>query len=1122
MKKISLFILMLFILREANSQNYYFYQGNKITLQQRTDKLAVILNENTINFNKENLMNNLNSVLNFSDEVKEVGENYYLINFKNQKSAEEFDIYINNIISSDNSIKFVTPVYYGETKRVTQIPTDEFIVRLKNLKDKEFLEIINANNNVRIMGNISDEKGFLLKSNNELRKNAMYLSDLYFNSGLFEYAEPNFIYPEKCLFNSVPNDPYYNLQWALNNTGQLVPTGENWFGDQPFVNGIPGADMDVNMAWDYTTGSSSVIVGFLDTGIDSTHPDFQSAGHLLAGYDAFYNKNGVPRDSGFHGTGTAGFVGAVTNNSIGISGIAPGCKLISLKIYNASGSVTVATIVRAFDTARVRGIDILSNSWGGGNPNTSITNAINNAAINGRNGLGCIVFFASGNEGCSPPMYPSILEKVISVGATTPHDQRKAPGNGNQYYWGGNYGGDSNGDLDVVTPSNCYTTDVQGTEGYTSTDYNATFWGTSCSCPNAAGVAALILSVNTSQSRLQVIDKLYRGCDKIENVSYATLKTYGRWNEYFGYGRVNAYNSVRLAAGEDVTPPAIIHKNISSVTNTYPTNVSAEIIDQDGSSVPVSGINQPVLFFRYNKNNSGWSAFDSVIAFSNSGNIFNFKIPCIGFETQVQYYIRAGDNFGNTAFFPRGAPNPFWLCYFVVGTYTTSTNKINAFTALDGSVSYSPVVNFGNFNIVNTRIQIYLRHLYVSDEVIELYSPIADANNNRKCLFTSNGGSAQNITGAIVSDSANQFWNSGYPPYYNGLYKGDYLLHGLNGTNANGNWKILNFDRYAGGVPYFDSIRISFVKTSGTKSPSARLNSPEDSVLNFGEIIAGDSVTKNFYLKNDGTSDLHINSIYFTGSDSANFSLLSSLPAQISPADSGLFIVKYKTFSNLNSAGINSTIDVVENALMNIINDDPFKSVFRVSLQSDINYSTLRILNLKVLIQGFYNNLNNNMIQDSVRVFIRSISSPYEIEDSSLTILSSTGDGLFGFNNISNGVNYYIELIHRNSILTWSRLPGQIFINDTLNFDFTSDISQAFGNNLIIVDNSPLKFAIYGGDIDRDGAVDISDLSLIENDASNFTEGYMLTDINGDEFIDLSDLSIADNNAADFVAEIKP
>ena len=89
-------------------------------------------------------------------------------------------------------------------------------------------------------------------------------------------------------------------------------------------------------------------------------------------------------------------------------------------------------------------------------------------------------------------------------------------------------------------------------------------------------------------------------------------------------------------------------------------------------------------------------------------------------------------------------------------------------------------------------------------------------------------------------------------------------------------------------------------------------------------------------------------------------------------------------------------------------------------------------------------------------------------------------------------------------------------------YDFTTDANKAFGNNMIQVDNSPIKFAIYSGDVNRDRSVDLADLTLIENDALDFASGYIVTDLNGDNAADLADLTIADNNAFNFVQAILP
>ncbi|MDQ3022552.1 MAG: hypothetical protein M3R36_18595, partial [Bacteroidota bacterium] len=96
------------------------------------------------------------------------------------------------------------------------------------------------------------------------------------------------------------------------------------------------------------------------------------------------------------------------------------------------------------------------------------------------------------------------------------------------------------------------------------------------------------------------------------------------------------------------------------------------------------------------------------------------------------------------------------------------------------------------------------------------------------------------------------------------------------------------------------------------------------------------------------------------------------------------------------------------------------------------------------------------------------------------------------------------------------------FSAGTLTYDFTPAANKAFGSNQIQVDISPVRFAIYSGDVNQDGIVDVIDLGTIDNDAFNFASGYLVTDINGDNFVDVIDLGIADNNAANFVSVIRP
>jgi subtilisin family serine protease len=1108
----SLFVLYSVFIK-IYSQEYYHYKGQIIYLTPRQDKIAFVLNSRNVNNNltRSAIISKAGS----GAVVKETGTNVLILVLDKSKSVTGIES-MTNQYSSISGIKFIAKTYYGDSKQVTQVVTDEFVVKLKDKKDISILDKLNKEYNCSIIGMTEEGMGYIVKTNDNITMNALQLSDIYYNQNVFEYVEPNFQYPEFSLLNTDPNDPYFTSQWAIRNTGQTVLTeGSTTGGDVTSTNGIPDADMDVDLAWNYVTGTN-VKIGDLDTGIDSTHPDLSA--NLLPGYDAYSNKNGVAKDSGSHGTCTAGLIIAVANNSIGVAGIAYGAKLMSIKIFNSAGSTTDAVIARGFDTARVRGLDVLNNSWGGGTPSSVITNAINNAALNGRGGKGCVILFSSGNDGQNPPSYPSYLDNVICVGASTPHDQKKAANTGNQFWWGGNWGQDANGDLDCVAPTVCYTTDVQGTGGYntsagTAGNYYATFNGTSCACPNATGVAALVLSVDLSQTRNQVKQNLLMGCDKIDNVPYSTVKTYGKWNQYTGYGRINAYNSVRLAAGIDVTPPTINYQQIQSHSSTRVTYVTAEILDQDGSAIPSTGINQPKLFFRYNKNSAGWSLFDSLTAVSIAGNNYTFAMPCFGRETEVQYYFRARDDYGNESTFPRGAPNTFWLCYYSVATYSTVSAKNSAFTIATSGTSVSSNFTVGNFKIINTSAKIYLHHTYVSDILVNIWGPGSDANNNRRCIFSHNGGSGQNIIGASVSDLATSLWSNSTPPYTSGLFLPEYPLCGFNGTSANGNWKILVYDGYSGDGGTCDSIVLTFTKTTGALSACARLNSGFDSTVFFGTVIKGSSLNRNFYLKNSGTSNLNIDSSKFIGTDASKFSLISS-PSVIIPGDSGLFNIQcnnvlFKQMSNnLMAPSMACTL--------NIYNNDPSKNDFQVKMVATDSTASVPVLTLTALIQGLYN--GSAMVSDTVNVEIHNASPSYTIIDSIKGVLNTAGVGAFTFTNAVNGTPYYLVIKHRNTIETWSATT-QTFVSSSLSYDFTTAATQAYGSNMI---QKGSKWCMYSGDVNHDGQVSFTDLIAVDNDNSNYVTGYKNTDLTGDNQVTFSDLLIVDNNNSNYISRQVP
>ncbi|MBK9332946.1 MAG: right-handed parallel beta-helix repeat-containing protein [Ignavibacteria bacterium] len=218
-----------------------------------------------------------------------------------------------------------------------------------------------------------------------------------------------------------------------------------------------------------------------------------------------------------------------------------------------------------------------------------------------------------------------------------------------------------------------------------------------------------------------------------------------------------------------------------------------------------------------------------------------------------------------------------------------------------------------------------------------------------------------------------------------------------------------------------------------------------------------------------------------------------------------LFSLNGISYKNLDGSNVNG----------NVIHVPPFSSMILVN---DGEILT-PVLNLNMLVEGMYDPNSQQTVSDTVRVYLRNINSPFQIVDSAVSVFNTSGFASLDFQNVSDGINYYIHVIHRNSTDTWSNSGGESFSSSVLNYDFTNDSSMTYGNNVI---KKGVKFCFYSGDVDKDGAVDLSDLSVIDNLASSFAVGYLNSDLNYDLLTDIADLTIADNNAFNVVTVISP
>ncbi len=356
----------------------------------------------------------------------------------------------------------------------------------------------------------------------------------------------------------IPNDSLTSEQWSLEKI--------NAFG-----------------AWEITKGDPSIIVAIIDTGIDYLHPDLQNQmfinqaedlnnnGKLddsdfdgidndrngfiddVSGWDFvdkflnsdslgdgdFFNWDPDPMDENDHGTAMAGILGAESNNSIGLSGVAPNVKILNLRAFDKNGQGEEDDVASAILYAVQMGAKVISMSFGDSEYSQLLEDVIKYAHLQG-----VVLVGSSGNSGSSDPHFPSGFSEVIAVGATDRGD---------------NVTGFSNfgSTIDIVAPgANVVTTRIGG--GY----LNST--GTSASAPHVSAAAALLVSIKSFEN------------EEIKQILKTTAEDIDidNWDIKSGAGRLNLENALL-----SVNLPSLVKFNspeafISTNENSIPINIT--------------------------------------------------------------------------------------------------------------------------------------------------------------------------------------------------------------------------------------------------------------------------------------------------------------------------------------------------------------------------------------------------------------------------------------------------------------------------------------------------------------------------------------------------------------------
>ena len=400
----------------------------------------------------------------------------------------------------------------------------------------------------------------------ERKLDTLYAIKELYRSGAVEWAQPNF----RVEAHALPNDEFYAQQrWHY----ELI--------------GLPAA-------WEVTTGSSNVVVAVIDGGVrrhTELAPrlvdgyDFVSRPEISAdgdGRDADYSDPGVPDPQGssytFHGTHVAGTVGAMGNNTVGVTGVAWNVQIMPLRALGVSGSRGTGDIADVLEALKYaarlpnasgfvpgKRADVVNMSLGSNDECSPAYSSV----INQVRQAGIIVVASAGNDALPQSGAPGSCPGVISVSAINQNSQPAGYSN---------YGAN----VDVAAPGGDSLGRVFSTHSKKASE--ATYYneykglqGTSMAAPHVAGVIALMKSVNPTLTPAMV-DTLLASGALTDDIGPAGP-------DQMGIGRINALKAVNAAAS-DTAPsrPGQLAVNPSSLSFVELSNTATVQVSNAGTA----------------------------------------------------------------------------------------------------------------------------------------------------------------------------------------------------------------------------------------------------------------------------------------------------------------------------------------------------------------------------------------------------------------------------------------------------------------------------------------------------------------------------------------------------------
>jgi len=326
--------------------------------------------------------------------------------------------------------------------------------------------------------------------------------------------EPSVVYAHPHLNAQLETDTYYTDQWHLNNTGQ--------------AGGTAGADIRAEQAWNIFTGSSDIKIGIFDSGVDLNHVDL--AGKATGDPHVFSSTNPA---SWNHGTHVAGIAAGKANNQNGlIRGVDWNAQIVSKAIIDGSGSWSGGWMgdnnfaSKLTDAVDLDGVDVLNHSWG----DTRISQTVGLALAYAYD-MNRLNVTSAGNLGSGGLSFPASMgHGIIAVGAIRNDDSRSPASS-----YGSKLNVTAPGGTNIGGPYN--NADIMSAMIGDDADFMA---GTSMASPIVAGIASLLKGFDNDLYNDDIQRIIELSADKVDGMQGQD------WTEEYGYGRVNAYEALKL------------------------------------------------------------------------------------------------------------------------------------------------------------------------------------------------------------------------------------------------------------------------------------------------------------------------------------------------------------------------------------------------------------------------------------------------------------------------------------------------------------------------------------------------------------------------------------------------